>query len=166
MKKILIVLSITFLASCNNNKMAYVDNTVLIKEYKNMKSTEERFKKKSEALQNELDSIARDFQQEVDNYKMASEEMTEKERQKKETQLMQRQQQLQRQQQAKSQRLREESDQVIDSLIDEVRDFVSNYGEEHNYTFILGSNESANIMYAEKGKDITQDVLKELNAEE
>ena len=76
---------------------------------------------------------------------------------------MQKQQQLQRQQQMQSNQLREESDVVIDSLITKVKDFVADYGEKNGYTYIFGSNESANIMYAKEGRDITEEVLKALN---
>jgi outer membrane protein len=72
---------------------------------------------------------------------------------------------LSRQQQMQSGQLREESDKIIDSLIVKVKDFVGEYGEENGYTYIFGSNESANIMYAKEGKDITDEVLKALNKE-
>ncbi|WP_121666105.1 OmpH family outer membrane protein [Mesonia aquimarina] len=163
MKKFALIFIAALAISCNQDKTAYVDNTVLIKEYKNMKATEERFNEKSKEMQKELDAVAKQFQNEVEAFQQQSASMSDEELQKKRTQLMQRQQQLQQQQQAKSQALREESDKVIDSLIDEVKGFVVDYGKEHNYTYIFGSNESANIMYAKEGKDITQDVLKELN---
>ncbi|HZJ36459.1 MAG TPA: OmpH family outer membrane protein, partial [Gillisia sp.] len=34
----------------------------------------------------------------------------------------------------------------------------------NNYTYIFGSNESANIMYAKEGLDITEEILGKLNA--
>jgi len=48
--------------SCQGEKTAYVDNTVLIQEYSKMKTTEAKFEEKSQALSNELDSIAALFQ--------------------------------------------------------------------------------------------------------
>ena len=71
---------------------------------------------------------------------------------------------LQQSAQMKSNQLRMESDKVIDSLVTKVTVFVADYGEEKGYTYIFGSNESANIMYAEEGLDITDEVLEELNA--
>lgn len=168
MKKILLSLTLVgALVSCNQQgKTAYVDNSELIKEYKDMKSTEERFNKKMEKLKGELDAVAQEFQKEVQEYQEKSSSMSQKQRQEREQELMQKQQQLQQQQQMQSNKLRQESDQAIDSLVDQVKDFVADYGEKNNYTYIFGSNESANIMYAEEGKDITDEVLKELNKEE
>ncbi|WP_370451105.1 OmpH family outer membrane protein [Mesonia sp. K4-1] len=162
-KVILLVFGAVVLSSCNQEKTAYVDNSQLIQDFKEMKSTEAKFTKKSEKLKKELDSVAQQFQLEVQQYQQQSASLSSAEKQEKESMLMQKQQQLQRQQQMQSNQLREESDVVIDSLITKVKDFVADYGEKNGYTYIFGSNESANIMYAKEGRDITEEVLKALN---
>ncbi|MFO7744159.1 MAG: OmpH family outer membrane protein [Psychroflexus sp.] len=164
MKKIILSLAVVVtLMSCNQEKTAYVDNTVLIQDYYKMKSTEARFEKKSQALSDELDSVAGEFQKEVQEFQEGMDRMSTANREKRQNELMQKQQMLQQRQQQKSQMLRQESDQAIDSLISEVKDLVAEYGEERGYAYIFGSNESANIMYAKEGLDITEDVLEELN---
>lgn len=164
MKKILMILSLgTFLVGCNNEKTAYVDTTVLIKEYSEMKEVEADLTQRSEMLKRELDSAAQGFQREVQAYQENMATMSQAERQATEQELMQKQQMLQQQQQVRGGQLRQEGDKVIDSLITKVKDYVKVYGEENDYTYIFGSNESANIMYAKEGLDITQEVLKELN---
>ena len=164
MKKFLMVLSLgAILTGCNENKTAYVDTTKHIQEFSEMKEVEAKFTTRSESLKRELDSVARGFQADVQEYQENMATMSQAERQAAEQELMQRQQMLQQQQQMRSGQLRQESDVVIDSLITKVKDFVKVYGEENDYTYIFGSNESANIMYAEEGLDITQEVLEELN---
>lgn len=166
MKKILVVLFLgTVLTGCNRDKTAYVDTTKLIQEFSEMKEVEADFTQRSQLLKQELDSAAQGFQQEVMEYQENRATMSQAERQAAEQELMQKQQMLQQQQQMRSGQLRQESDAVIDSLITKVKDFVKVYGEENGYKYIFGSNESANIMYAEEGLDITQDVLEELNSE-
>lgn len=165
MKKMVMLLSLgAILASCNEDKTAYVDTTKLIQEYSEMKEVEADFTERSEMLKRELDSAARGFQQEVKEYQENMATMSQAERQETEQKLMQQQQMLQQQQQVRSGQLRQESDAVVDSLITKVKDFVADYGKEHDYKYIFGSNESANIMYAEEGLDITQEILEELNA--
>lgn len=164
MKKLILVLSLgAIFTSCEQNKMAYVDTTVLIQEYSEMKRVEADFTQRSESLKRELDSAAQGFQQEVMAFRENMATMSEAERQVAQEELMQKQQMLQQEQQMRSGQLREEGDVVIDSLINQVKDFVKEYGEENDYTYIFGSNESANIMYAEEGMDITQEILQELN---
>lgn len=165
MKKLLVVLFLgTVFTGCNQDKTAYVDTTKLIQEFSEMKEVEADFTQRSEMLKQELDSVAQGFQQEVMEYQENRATMSQAERQAAEQELMQKQQMLQQQQQARSGQLRQESDVVIDSLITKVKDFVKVYGEDNGYTYIFGSNESANIMYAEEGLDITEEILQELNA--
>lgn len=167
MKKIILSLVVvTSLISCTHDKSAYVDNTVLIQDYYKMKKTEARFEKKSQVLSEELDSVAGLFQKEVQEFQEGMDRMSTKQKEQRQNELMQKQQILQQQQQRKSQMLRQESDQAIDSIISEVKNFVAQYGKDRGYKFIFGSNESANIMYAKEGLDITEDVLDELNSEQ
>lgn len=165
MKKIIIALLLgTALTGCTGEKTAYVDTTRLVQEYSEMKTVETEFTAKSETLRTELDSIAQSFQQEVMEYQQRRESLNQTQREQAETELMRKQQGLQQMQQMQSNQLRQESDQVIDSLVTKVKDFVIAYGEKNNYTYIFGSNESANIMYAKDGLDITDEILQELNS--
>lgn len=164
MKKIVVALFLgAVFTGCNNDKTAYVDTTKLIQEFSEMKEVEATFNERSIKLKQELDSVARGFQQEVKEYQENMATMSQAERQATEKELMQKQQILQQQQQMKSGQLRQESDEVVDSLITKVKDFVKAYGEDNDYTYIFGSNESANIMFAKEGLDITEEILAEMN---
>lgn len=164
MKRLLLIAVITgFLVSCNNEKTAYVDTAKLVQEYREMQDVEEEFNLRSDVVRRELDSVAQAFQAEVQEYQEEMNTLSEDQRQEREQELMQKQQQLQQQQQTRGTELQQESDAVIDSIVDKVRDFVREYGEENNYTYIFGSNESANIMYAEDGREITDEILEKLN---
>ncbi|WP_424492807.1 OmpH family outer membrane protein [Salinimicrobium sp. GXAS 041] len=166
MKKLLsIVLLGTALIGCNEQKTAYVDTTTLIQEYSEMKEVEAEFTTRSDEMKRQFDSVARGFQQEVQAYQQEMDNMSQTQRQETESRLMQTQQRLQQQQQQMGGALREESDAVIDSIVTKVKDYVKEYGEENDYTYIFGSNESANIMYAEEGLDITDEILEKLNSE-
>jgi len=153
------------MVSCNEQKTAYVDTTKIVQEYKEMKDIEAQFTSKSDSVRQQLDSVARVFQQEVQAYQSEMNSMSESQRKEREQELMQKQQMLQQQQQMQSNRLREQSSEVMDSIVTKIKDYVKDYGKENNYTYIFGSNESANIMYAEEGLDITQEILEKLNNE-
>jgi outer membrane protein len=72
-------------------------------------------------------------------------------------------QRLERDQQQKKNKLEEESASVAEELVKEVRRKVATYGEENNYVYIYGSNETANILYAKEGKDITEELIEYIN---
>lgn len=164
MKKLVLIAFIAvLLTSCNEQKTAYVDTTVLIQEYQEMKDVETDFTSRSEIVKRELDSVARAFQQEVQEYQEEMNSLSQAQREERESALMQKQQQIQQQQQMRGGELRNESDAVMDSVVDKVKEYVQEYGEENGYTYIFGSNESANIMYAEDGLDLTDEILEQLN---
>lgn len=164
MKKILLVVLIAAgLTSCNEQKTAYVDTTKVIKEYREMKEVEAEFTSKSDKVKGELDSLAASFQKEVQEYQANMNSMSTAQRQEKEQALMAKQQTIQQQQQMMGNQLRQESDVVIDSIVTKVKEYVKEYGKENDYTYIFGSNESANIMYAKDGLDITEEILEKLN---
>lgn len=164
MKKLLLVVLIAAgITSCNEQKTAYVDTSRLIQEYTEMQEVEADFNTRSEVVKTELDSLARAFQEDVQEYQQNMNNMSTAQRQETEEELMRRQQTIQQQQQRMGNQLRQESDVVIDSIVDKVKDYVREYGRENNYTYIFGSNESANIMYAEDGLDITEEILQKLN---
>ncbi len=166
MKKLLmVVLLAAGLTSCNEQKTAYVDTSKLIQEYKEMKEVEAEFTAKSDSIKGELDTMAQDFQKEVQDYQANMNSMSVDKRKEVEQNLMRKQQMIQQQQQMRGNQLREESDTVIDSIVSKVKDYVKDYGKDNGYTYIFGSNESANIMYAKDGLDITEEILEKLNAE-
>lgn len=162
-KLILVVLVAAGLTSCNQEKTAYVDTTKLIQEYKEMKDVEAEFTSKSDRIKGQLDSLAQSFQAEVQAYQENMSKLSTAQRQEKEQELMKKQQTIQQQQQMMGNQLRSESDVVIDSIVTKVKDYVKVYGEKNDYTYIFGSNESANIMYAKEGLDITEVILEKLN---
>ncbi len=164
MKKLLLVVLIAAgITSCTEQKTAYVDTTKIIKEYREMKEVEAEFTSKSDKIKTELDSLAQSFQKEVQEYQANMNSLSTAQRQTKEQELMGKQQTIQQQQQMMGNQLREESDVVIDSIVTKVKEYVKEYGKDNDYTYIFGSNESANIMYAKDGLDITEEILKKLN---
>ena len=100
MKKLLLVVLIAAgLTSCNEQKTAYVDTTKLIQEYTEMKEVEATFTTKSDKVKTQLDSLARGFQEEVQQYQQNMNTLSTAQRQETEERLMRKQQVIQQQQQ-------------------------------------------------------------------
>ena len=152
-----------FFTSCTQEKTAYVNNTELIQSYQKMKDAKKEFEDRNEILSKRLDSIANNFQQQVLEYQQNFESMKQAERKQEEERLIGLRQKIEEQQRKESQALEIESQEKADELIEEVRKKVEKYGEEQDYTYIFGSNESANILYAKRGKDITLEVIEYVN---
>jgi len=162
MKKIL---GLAFVAlvftSCQKQKIAYVDNGLVINEIKEKVDLEEKYNQKDEAFKRKVDSFRQVFQLEYQKVATLSKSQQESELQA----LNQKAQGLQQTWQAEQQKFQSEYQVEIDSLISKVKGFVKNYGKTNNYDYILGTVEnSPSVMYGKKENDITKKVIEDLNA--
>lgn len=164
MKKIILgLLCAASFMSCQQNKIAFVDNTKLINDYQEKKDMEAKYQTKIDAFDKKRDSIGKAFQEEAQEFSAKSKSMSQSSAQKQYNELVQKRQTLGQQLRAEEQQLNKQSQTEIDSLISKVKKFVKNYGKNHGYTYILGANDAGSVMYGEESKDITDDILKELN---
>ncbi|RAV29365.1 OmpH/Skp family outer membrane protein [Sinomicrobium soli] len=164
MKKIVIAAVALFgLFSCQQDKIAFIDNTRLINDYQEKKDIEAKFKSKLEVFEKKTDSLSRALQTEAQAFQSEASKMSQGKAQEKYEQLMQRRQQIQQEVQQEEMQLQQESQGEIDSLIKKVREFVKDYGKDNGYTYILGSNDAGSVLYGVEEKDLTDELLKALN---
>lgn len=166
MKKIsLLVISLITMASCQQSKkIAFVDNSKLINEYQEKIDVEAKYKTLIEASNKNTDSLAKAFQAEYQAFQAQAASMPKEKAQALYQQLGQKQQMLQQQIQMGEQQISTQSQKEIDSLISKVRKFVKDYGETNAYDYILGSNDAGSVMYGKDTDDLTETLIKELNA--
>ena len=170
MKKalVLIALSVSLIA-CNKTaevkevKTAYVDTSVLMKEYTEAKDLEAKYKAKSEEKGRQLQAEIARFKQDAANFQAQAQANGQAWAQQRGAELQKREQQLGYAQQALAQQLQQESSVEMDSLINGVKKFIKTYGKEKGYAYIYGTGDAASILYAEEKYDITKDIIKELN---
>lgn len=174
MKKIVIILALSIsIVSCNNSsktaaevkevKTAYVDTSVLMKEYTEAKDLDAKYKAKAEEKGRQLQAEINRFKQEASNFQAQAQANGQEWAQKKGAELQKREQQLGYAQQALSQQLQQEGSVEMDSLVTGVKKFIKAYGKEKGYAYIYGSGEPATVLYAEEKYDITKEIVKLLN---
>jgi len=169
MKKFLWIAALGFiLSSCNQQvqKTGFVNNTKVVSEYTEMKEAQEKWTKKNNEVRAALEEKAKQFQIEVQGYQNIMKSMSKSNRDKKEQELMGKQQLLQREQQSRMQEIQQGSQKEIDSIINEVKDYIKEYGKKNGYTYIYGDTEVSNILYGKEELDLTEIIIKELNGGE
>lgn len=170
MKKALLIIALSVsIVSCNKTaevkevKTAYVDTTVLMKEYTESADIQAKYKAKAEEKGRQLEAEVNRFKQEANSFQAQAQANGQAWAQQKGAELQKRQQQLEYAQQALSQQLQQEGGAEMDSLVTNVKKFIKNYGKEKGYAYIYGTGEPATILYAEDKFDITKDIIKLLN---
>jgi outer membrane protein len=174
MKKTVVIIALAIsIVSCNNNKpaaevkevkTAYVDTSVLMKEYTATKDLDAKYKAKGEEKGRQLQAEINRFKQEASNFQAQAQANGQAWAQQKGAELQKREQQLGQAQQALSQQLQQEGGVEMDSLVAGVKRTIKAYGKEKGYAYIYGTGDSnASILYAEDKFDITKDIIKLLN---
>ena len=164
MYKITIALvAVLAFSACTQQKIAYVDSQKLMKEYKAVKNLEKEIGEKQNALQAKYQLIAANFQKEVQEFQNKSKHMSPKKGQARYQELMQKQNMIQQNQQAESVKLQQESQDKMDKIIEDVKAFAQTYAQKNGYTFILGSNDSGNVLYGDDKYDLTEEILVAIN---
>jgi outer membrane protein len=164
MKKLAIAfLTILSFTACQQQKIGFVDNGVLINEYQERVDIEPNLQIKIDAFKSRTDSLRSAFELEIKEAELRARKMSQADVQKLSQELQQKEQVLSQRVQFEQQQIAQESQTLNDSLIKTVKNFVRAYGKSNNYNYILGSNEAGSVLYGEESSDLTQEILKALN---
>ncbi len=159
----LIISIISFFYFKNNNQQVYVDVNKLLDGYERTAVVRSEFEKKAASMNANVDSLLGDWQKELKVYEKERSGMSKKELALKQELLGNKQQQLNAYQQAIQKQLKEEDQKVTQTVVNDINDFVKEYGKENGYSIILGATGSGTIMYADESADLTDEILEKLN---
>jgi len=173
MKKLPILISIlalliaaaSFFFNQNASKQVYVDVNKLMEGYSRTKIVRAEFQEKAKTLQSNVDSLVTNWQNELKLYEKERSNYSEKELELKQELLGNKQQQINNYQQAIQKQIQEEDKKASQTIINDINDYVKEYGKKHGHQIIFGASGSGNIMYADEGTNLTQEVLEGLNSE-
>ncbi len=149
--------------SQSKSDLVYVDVKRLLEGYDRTEVERNAFNKKTEAMKANVDSLMVGWQNELKNYEKERISMTKKELDLKQELLQGKQQQISNYQQAIQKQIQEEDQKMTQTVINDINDYVKEYGKTHGYPIIFGAGGNGNIMYAEELSDLTDVVLEGLN---
>jgi outer membrane protein len=160
---LLAALSIYF--SKSSSELVYVDVNKLMEGYKRTKVAKADFDKKATTMKGNIDSLMTGWQKELQAYEKERASLSPKELKLKQELLQNKQQQINGYQEAIQKKIQEEDKKVTQTVINDINDYVKEYGKKHGYKIIFGASGGGNIMYAAESTDLTEVVLNGLNAE-
>ncbi len=163
MKKIIAVLAVIAMTSCQQEKIGYVDNVKIMEEYKEKKDIEAKFKIKADALTKKKDSISQAFQMEAQAFQVKAQKMSQKKAQEEYGVMQQRGQFIGQQLQQQEQELQLAGQTEMDSLVSLVKKEIKAYGKAQGYTYVLGGGDGGAVLYGTEANDLTDALVKILN---
>jgi outer membrane protein len=146
--------------------IAYINIDSLLLHYQFAKDANESLIKKQEDSRLTINTKARqlqvemaEFQHKLENNAFLSRDRAEQEQ----TRLQKKQQDLQALDGDLSKQLVQIQQKMSEQLRDTINAFMKQFNKDHKYQIILSNTSSDNVLYAEKGYDITAEVTKLLN---
>jgi len=143
----------------------FVDVNKLIDGYARTEIVRAEFEEKATTLRSNVDSLITNWQEDLKDYEKQRSTYSKREKELKQELLATRQKQVNSYQQAVQKQLQEEDQKVTQTVINDINDFIKEYGKTKGHQIILGATGSGTIMYADEGTDLTNEVLTQLNAQ-
>lgn len=161
-----IIISIaSFFYSKPNSHQVYVDVNKLLDGYKRTEVVRSEYKDMAQTLNANVDSLMTDWQRELKVYEKERSSMTKKELELKQQLLSKKQQQLNNYQKVIQKQIEEEDQKATQTVVNDINDYVKEYGKKNGFDIIFGASGGGSIMYASDKSDLTDKVLIGLNAE-
>lgn len=149
----------------SSSELVYVDVNKLIEGYSRTKTARLEYDKKATSMKSSIDSLVAEWQKELQAYEKEQSLLTPNELKLKQELLGNKQQQISNYQEAVQKQIQEEDKKMTQTVVNDINDYVKEYGKRNGYKIIFGASGGGNIMYADESSDLTEEVLKGLNAE-
>jgi len=149
----------------NEERNAYISREKVTKNYYKLVEMRDKYDNKQKNLIKEIDSIATPFQQLYKDYMEKKERLTDNERHQIKQRLRQMQKQIRTKQNQEKKKIQKQREKEKDSIINIMEKKITEYAKQNGYSYIFGSNQSSNILYGDKNKNITDEVIEMLNKE-
>ncbi|MFN5772090.1 OmpH family outer membrane protein [Flavobacterium sp.] len=170
MKKLLVgVVLVLAMISCEKAteakefKTAYIDTSKLLDDSTEANDIKAKYegiaKEKGSRIKVEVDRL----EAEQKSFSMNAQKNGQAWAQQKYGELQQRGQEIQYAEQMLTRQLQGEMGIEMDSLVNNYRKTIKDYGKEKGYDYIYGTGESATVLYAKDAYDITKEVVKLVN---
>jgi outer membrane protein len=148
-----------------NESIVYVDAVKLMNGYKGMQAARKDFESKTNAWKANLDTLKFELEGKIKQYEATRTKLSAKEKALTEELIQTKQDQFVNYQNIIAEKIQKEDQELTTKVLGKVNDYIKKYGEDKGYSIIMAATQYGNIVYAEKGMDITEKVLEGLNKE-
>ena len=153
----------TFYNQRKFSKIAYVRSGDVLEKYKAVNDAKERYQKKIEKWQSNLDSLELSHKNLITRATSVS--ANSKEYIQIQNQLIAQERIMESYADDIENKANEENERLMKPILDKVNDYVSRYAKDNNFQIVFGVTVSGNILYGSEAIDITGSVIEGLNSE-
>jgi outer membrane protein len=151
--------------SASTFRIAYFDMDSLEAHYDYFKDGESQLKSKESVMNSELNVLQNKFQKKVAEWQQKGSAMTQAESQQAQQEYASMEQTFQSRKQALQDELAKENGEIMTDIKKKIENFLKDYNLQKNYAFIFAYDQTSFIYYRDSAYNITEDVIKGLNAQ-
>jgi outer membrane protein len=146
-------------------RIAFVDIDTLESNYDYFKKRKVEFENRQKSIDAELEKMANTLQNEYAGLQKKAQDglMSQAEGEAAQQRLMAKQQELELKRQNLGAKYLKDQDVFNKEIHDNLHKYIEQYNEEKGYDYILSYSKDGSILYANKGLDVTQDIIDGMN---
>ena len=156
-------LGLSSLLFLERDQIVYVDTMKLLSQYSGTIRAKAASDRKVAVWKANVDTLTIELNEQITQYERDKKGLSGYERKLTEELIVSKQQQLENYKTTISENATKEDQAIATQVLKEINEFLNKYGEDHGYDYILGATNMGNVVYARKGKNITDEVLAALN---
>lgn len=147
-------------------RVAFVDIDTLEANYDYFKKKKAEFETRQKSIDAELEKMANSLQNEYMTLqkKAQNNELSQTEGESAQQSLVQKQQELELKRQNLGNKYLKDQEIFNKEIHDNLHKYIETYNAEKGYDYILSYSRDGSILYANKGLDVTQDIIRGMNA--
>ncbi len=147
------------------DEIAYIELNTVIEKYQGMIDARSEFEAKSKTMRANVDTLVAEWEAELKAYEKERKSMSKKEIELKQELLRNKQQQINGYSEATEKKIQEEEQLSSQNVLNEINEFVMDFGKKSGYGFVIGANGTGNLLYANEDYNLTDAILEGLNKE-
>ncbi|GAA0884074.1 OmpH family outer membrane protein [Sphingobacterium siyangense subsp. cladoniae] len=146
------------------DEIVYVDTAKLFQEYSEAVKVNKKLGEEAKKYEGNIDTLMQEIQGALKDYEKIGAKLDASGRAKQEHLITEKQAELQRYQAVVKEKLEKQRNEEFSGVVTTINAFLKEYGKRKGYRMILIANPAGTIAYAKDGTDITEEIIKELNA--
>lgn len=149
----------------NSSELYYVDINKLVENYDRTAIERGKYEGGVKELNSRVDSLVTDWKHSVQEFEQRKDDLSLSVQDSIREKLMNKQNEINRYQQSIKKQIDKEEQNAMQTVLNDINDYIKRYGKEYGYRIIFGARGEGNVMYANDDSDLTDIILKGLNDE-
>lgn len=156
-------ISSMILSVYGKRKIVYVRSQVVIDRYDGTREARKKLEIRKSSLLANADSLRLNFERDRSDYLKNINRISPSQRNAMEKRLASLQEQYVRYDEAIQEKIREDENQTMQQVLNQINSFVESYSRANNYDLVMGTTLSGNLLYGKEDMDITSTLLDAIN---